>query len=139
MPFKITPLNYIKSNIELTKNIEIHKKNVIEIFNRSFNQKFSAKKLSTKDNLNLEKKIKLIIERKFTNIEIRNYFSSLISSIKGRHSYLVMLEEYPNLISKISKIILISPWAGDYIKKYPKILDQLLKEKSTENIPEKHT
>ncbi len=127
---KIPPIIDTKSNIEIIECIEIHRKNVIEIFNKSFNQKFNTIKSSAKENLNLENKIKTIVEKKFKNEKIQNYFTSLISSIKGRNSYLVMLEEYPNLITKISKIILLSPWAGNYIKKYPKILDQLLKEQS---------
>ncbi|OUV03527.1 MAG: hypothetical protein CBC42_03485 [Betaproteobacteria bacterium TMED82] len=129
-------LNF-KNERELVDELKFFKKEISGFFNKSFGLK-KSEILGGDGSSHEDRNISMIrianlqnlIAEKFDDQDIIKYFSALISSVKGRQSYLSLLETYPEIIAKISEIVKISSWAGNYIKRYPSILDQLLREDS---------
>lgn len=51
---------------------------------------------------------------------------ALIETISQRESYLALLAEYPETLSHVARLCAASPWAADYLKQHPILLDELL-------------
>ena len=51
---------------------------------------------------------------------------ALIEAISQRESYLALLAEYPETLSHVARLCAASPWAADYLKQHPLLLDELL-------------
>jgi glutamate-ammonia-ligase adenylyltransferase len=50
----------------------------------------------------------------------------LLESIATRSAYLSLLLEYPQAIERLAQICSASPWAAEYLARYPVLLDELL-------------
>ena len=50
----------------------------------------------------------------------------LLESIDRRESYLALLAEYPPVLERIARLASVSPWAADYLRRHPIVLDELL-------------
>ena len=50
----------------------------------------------------------------------------LFESISRRESYLVLLEEYPQALSRLTDLVAASPWVAGYLTQHPILLDELL-------------
>ena len=50
----------------------------------------------------------------------------LLESIATRSAYLSLLLEYPQAIERLAQLASASPWAAEYLARYPVLLDELL-------------
>ncbi len=50
----------------------------------------------------------------------------LLDSISRRESYLALLEEYPQTLSRLADLVSSSPWVAQYLTQHPILLDELL-------------
>jgi len=50
----------------------------------------------------------------------------LLEQIAQRSSYLALLAEYPQTVERVARIVGASPWASQYLKRYPLLLDSLI-------------
>jgi len=50
----------------------------------------------------------------------------LIESVAQRGAYLALLAEYPETMSRISRMMTASPWAAQYVIQHPLVLDSLI-------------
>jgi [glutamine synthetase] adenylyltransferase / [glutamine synthetase]-adenylyl-L-tyrosine phosphorylase len=51
---------------------------------------------------------------------------NMLEAIDRRESYLALLSEYPPVLGRIARLASVSPWASDYLRKHPILLDELL-------------
>ena len=51
---------------------------------------------------------------------------TLLESISRREAYLALLLQYPQTIERGARLASASPWAADYLARYPILLDELL-------------
>ena len=54
------------------------------------------------------------------------YLKKLYEKIQGRSSYISLLAEKPEIEQKLVRLNKTSPWIGDFIIQYPKLIDQML-------------
>ena len=52
--------------------------------------------------------------------------SDLLESVSRRSSYLALLKEYPHTLEQVAKLASASPWASEYLRLHPILLDELL-------------
>ena len=50
----------------------------------------------------------------------------LLDAIDKRETYLALLMEYPQVLSRIARIAATSAWAADFLKRHPILLDELI-------------
>ena len=50
----------------------------------------------------------------------------LLESISRRAAYLVLLQEYPQALERVAKLVSASQWASEYLSRHPILLDELL-------------
>lgn len=50
----------------------------------------------------------------------------LLESVSRREAYLALLEQYPQALSRVAEIMAASPWAAEYVRLHPILLDELL-------------
>lgn len=55
---------------------------------------------------------------------------NLIEQIASRSAYLALLAEYPETLVRVARIVSASPWAAQYLTRYPLLLDSLIEWKS---------
>ncbi len=61
------------------------------------------------------------------NVEEKDlYLRKFYEKIQGRSSYISLLAEKPEIEQKLVRINKTSPWIGDFIIQYPKLIDQML-------------
>ena len=61
------------------------------------------------------------------NVEKKDlYLRKLYEKVQGRSSYISLLAEKPEIEQKLVRINKTSPWIGDFIIQYPKLIDQML-------------
>jgi glutamate-ammonia-ligase adenylyltransferase len=51
---------------------------------------------------------------------------TLLESISRRAPYLLLLQEYPQTLSQVARMVSASPWAAQYLTNQPHLLDELL-------------
>ncbi len=51
---------------------------------------------------------------------------SLLETIARRESYLALLAEYPETLAHVAKVCAASPWAAEYLRQHPILLDELI-------------
>ena len=87
------------------------------------------------DNPNLSKsEVGLIEKPEVTAQELRPenvekkdlYLRKFYEKVQGRSSYISLLAEKPEIEQKLVSINKTSPWIGDFIIQYPKLIDQML-------------
>lgn len=54
----------------------------------------------------------------------------LIEHIAQRSAYLALLAEYPETLARVTRIVSASPWASQYLRRYPLLLDSLIEWRS---------
>jgi glutamate-ammonia-ligase adenylyltransferase len=50
----------------------------------------------------------------------------LIEAIARRSAYLALLAEYPDTLARLARIMAASPWAAQYLRQHPLLLDSLI-------------
>ncbi len=50
----------------------------------------------------------------------------LIAHIAPRSAYLALLEAYPDTLSRVARLVSASPWAAQYLRQHPLLLDSLI-------------
>jgi len=50
----------------------------------------------------------------------------LIETIAPRSAYLALIVEYPDTLARMARILAASPWASQYLGRYPHLLDSLI-------------
>ncbi len=60
----------------------------------------------------------------------------LFEAVSRRESYLAMLEEYPQALSRLSDMMSASPWVAQYLTQHPILLDELLDTRSLYAAPD---
>ncbi len=50
----------------------------------------------------------------------------LLEAVSGRAPYLRLLQEYPQTLARIARLASASPWAAQYLRQRPQLLDELL-------------
>lgn len=61
---------------------------------------------------------------------------TLMEAIARRESYLALLVEYPQTLSRVAKLYSASPWVSDYVTRHPLLLDELLDLRLLHAVPE---
>lgn len=51
---------------------------------------------------------------------------NLVEHIASRSAYLALLAEYPDTLMRVADIVSASPWAAQYLTRYPLLLDSLI-------------
>lgn len=54
----------------------------------------------------------------------------LVEHIAQRSAYLALLAEYPETLARVARIVGASPWASQYLSRYPILLDSLIEWRS---------
>jgi len=62
----------------------------------------------------------------------------LIEQIAQRSAYLALLAEYPETLNRVARIVGASPWASQYLRQYPLLLDGLIEWRSLMATPDFH-
>ena len=60
----------------------------------------------------------------------------LIEQIAQRSAYLALLAEYPETLARVARIVGASPWASQYLRQYPLLLDGLIEWRSLMTPPD---
>ncbi|NYT61356.1 bifunctional [glutamate--ammonia ligase]-adenylyl-L-tyrosine phosphorylase/[glutamate--ammonia-ligase] adenylyltransferase [Alcaligenaceae bacterium] len=55
---------------------------------------------------------------------------TLVENIAQRSAYLALLAEYPDTLARVARIVSASPWASQYLNRYPLLLDSLIEWQS---------
>lgn len=50
----------------------------------------------------------------------------LVEHIAQRSAYLALLAEYPETLARVTRVVSASPWAAQYLNRYPVLLDSLI-------------
>ncbi len=57
----------------------------------------------------------------------------LIEAIAGRSAYLALLDEYPAVLTGVTRLLAASPWAAHYVTRHPLLLDELIDAPESEH------
>lgn len=60
----------------------------------------------------------------------------LVENIAQRSAYLALLAEYPETLARVARIVGSSPWASQYLGRYPILLDSLIEWHSLMEAPD---
>jgi glutamate-ammonia-ligase adenylyltransferase len=60
----------------------------------------------------------------------------VVDSIGRREAYLALLLEYPNATARLARLASASPWAADYLARYPVLLDELINPQGGSDVPD---
>jgi glutamate-ammonia-ligase adenylyltransferase len=60
----------------------------------------------------------------------------LLDSISRRESYLALLEEYPQALTRLADLVSASPWVAQYLTQHPILLDELLDTRTLYGAPD---
>ena len=60
----------------------------------------------------------------------------LVEHIAQRSAYLALLAEYPETLARVTRIVSASPWASQYLNRYPVLLDSLIEWHSLMEAPD---
>src|SRR5690606_25369224 len=55
---------------------------------------------------------------------------TLVEHIAKRSAYLALLAEYPETLARVTRIVSASPWASEFLSRYPLLLDSLIEWRS---------
>src|SRR5690606_11605369 len=59
----------------------------------------------------------------------------LVENIAQRSAYMALLAEYPETLARLTRIVSASPWASQYLNRYPVLLDSLIEWRSLMEAP----
>lgn len=60
----------------------------------------------------------------------------LVEHIAQRSAYLALLAEYPEILARVTRIVSASPWASQFLTRYPVLLDSLIEWHSLMEAPD---
>lgn len=60
----------------------------------------------------------------------------LVEHIAQRSAYMALLAEYPETLARVTRIVAASPWAADFLNKYPVLLDSLIEWRALMEAPD---
>ncbi len=60
----------------------------------------------------------------------------LVEQIAQRSAYLALLAEYPETLARVARLISASPWASQFLSRYPLLLDSLIEWRSLMEAPD---
>src|SRR5690606_21886577 len=60
----------------------------------------------------------------------------LIEKIAQRSAYMALLAEYPETLARVTRVVAASPWAAQYLNRYPVLLDSLIEWHSLMEAPD---
>lgn len=60
----------------------------------------------------------------------------LVEHIAQRSAYMALLAEYPETLARVTRIVSASPWASQYLNRYPVLLDSLIEWHSLMDAPD---
>ncbi len=60
----------------------------------------------------------------------------LVENIAQRSAYMALLAEYPETLARVTRIVSASPWASQYLNRYPVLLDSLIEWHSLMEVPD---
>src|SRR5690606_17647369 len=60
----------------------------------------------------------------------------LVENIAQRSAYMALLAEYPETLARVTRIVSASPWAAQYLNRYPVLLDSLIEWHSLMDAPD---
>lgn len=63
---------------------------------------------------------------------------NLIEHIASRSAYIALLAEYPDTLKRVARIVSASPWAAQYLRQYPVLLDSLIEWNTLMKAPDFH-
>ncbi|HVY05625.1 MAG TPA: bifunctional [glutamate--ammonia ligase]-adenylyl-L-tyrosine phosphorylase/[glutamate--ammonia-ligase] adenylyltransferase [Burkholderiales bacterium] len=61
---------------------------------------------------------------------------NVVDSIGRREAYLALLLEYPNACTGLARLASASPWAADYLARFPVLLDELINPQGGTDVPD---
>lgn len=61
---------------------------------------------------------------------------TLVENIAQRSAYLALLAEYPETLARVARIVSASPWASQYLSRFPLLLDSLIEWRSLMEPPD---
>ncbi|NLC35395.1 MAG: bifunctional [glutamate--ammonia ligase]-adenylyl-L-tyrosine phosphorylase/[glutamate--ammonia-ligase] adenylyltransferase [Alcaligenaceae bacterium] len=60
----------------------------------------------------------------------------LVEHIAQRSAYMALLAEYPETLARVTRIVSASPWASQYLNRFPVLLDSLIEWRSLMQAPD---
>jgi [glutamine synthetase] adenylyltransferase / [glutamine synthetase]-adenylyl-L-tyrosine phosphorylase len=60
----------------------------------------------------------------------------LLENVSRRASYLALLEEHPQAVERVAKLVSASQWASEYLGRHPILLDELLQPSDVQSAPD---
>lgn len=60
----------------------------------------------------------------------------LVEHIAQRSAYMALLAEYPETLARVTRIVAASPWAAQYLNRYPVLLDSLIEWRALMETPD---
>src|SRR5690606_38099455 len=60
----------------------------------------------------------------------------LVENIAQRSAYMALLAEYPETLARLTRIVSASPWAAQFLNRYPVLLDSLIEWRSLMEAPD---
>ncbi len=87
------------------------------------------KRMAPSGQARLERLMPLVIESASRetdpDVTLRRVLN-IIDTIGRRESYLALLLEYPQALASVARLASASPWAAEYLARYPVLLDELI-------------
>ncbi len=126
--------------------IDRHREAVIDIFDRLFRrEEAQADAEGTPSGLKrtdrasrlarLEAQIEQLAQACEQPDRVRQGLQHLVQTLSKRASYLALFDEYPEALTRVSKVFAASSWAGQYLTQHPIVLDELLDARSLFEAP----
>jgi len=67
--------------------------------------------------------------------EIFPRWLQLLEVIAGRSTYIALLDEYPQALARVVRLLAAGRWASEYLTRHPILLDELLDERIASQVP----
>jgi len=100
---------------------------------KAFKQSRSVGRLGTEGVERLNSFMPLLLSELFEqgySEEVLTRALKIVENVVQRSVYLVLLNENPQALKNLVKLIEVSPWLTDMLAKYPALMDQLIDERS---------
>ncbi|MGA0815880.1 MAG: bifunctional [glutamate--ammonia ligase]-adenylyl-L-tyrosine phosphorylase/[glutamate--ammonia-ligase] adenylyltransferase [Burkholderiaceae bacterium] len=126
--------------------IDQHREAVVDIFDRLFRREEAQadaegapsglKRTDRASRLTrLEAQIEQLAQASDQPDRVRQGLQHLVQTLSKRASYLALFDEYPEALTRVSKVFAASRWAGQYLTQHPIVLDELLDARSLYEAP----
>lgn len=134
----------------LINEIERHRQVVSELFDRLF-RRDESNEVAEQDTgeedrgrprdregrlARLHERIRLRAESAVNPELVEGRLRGLLDAISRRDSYLALLDEYPEALTRVARVAEASAWASDYLRRHPIVLDELLDHRTLMDPPD---